>query len=320
MAVRTPLVDDSTNLREATTAEMDQIKAEMIRQYSLNIPVTLTVEPAGNPGSIGTLTDTRLQAGAAITGRVSAPATEAETAEPSQVTETYEKIKQQIATVSTPVDTNNKRFFAYYDDPTDTVQTMSLQDMIDTFGKPVVDTLTNGSFTTDQAGTYRIHTATTLTGATLVNVSGGGTSDVVYRDRRADTTLYTAAGIPEALDQFQNINIYYLFRVDAAAAGSLPTLYNVDGSNELQQISTTDVRTILQEIVRHTAVNVVGSRIDYNYTTGTNLGSSMVDTRLTGGSGNYQTFEATVDDYRAQEFPDGTPTTINTYNLKVQQT
>jgi len=318
MAVRTPLVDDSSNLREATTAEIDQIKAEMIRQYSLNIPVTLTVEPAANPGSIGTLTDTRLQAGVHSTSTTAFP-TEATTAEPTTVTETYEKIKQQIASVSTPVDTNNKRFFAYYDDPTDTVQTMSLQDMIDTFGTPVVDTLTNGSFTTAQAGTYRIHNATTLTGATIVSASGGGTSDVVYRDRRADTTLYTAAGIPEALDQFQNINIYYLFQVDAAAAGSLPTLYNIDGSNQLQQISTTDVRTILQEIIRHTAVNVVGSRINYNYTTGTNLGTSMVDTKLN-GAGNYQTLFVNVDDYRAQEFPDGTPTTINTYNLKVQQT
>ena len=312
MAVRTPLVDDSTNLREATTAEIDQIKAEMIRQYSLNIPVTLTVVASG--GTLGTISDTRLQAGAYSTSTTAFP-TEATTAEPSTVTVNYDKISQTISSVSTPVDTNNKRFFAYYDDGTDTVQTMNLQDMIDTFGGPVVDTLTNGSFTTDQAGTYRIHTATTLSGAT--EVSGANTA--VFLDTRADTTLYTAAGIPETLDQPTTINSYYLFRVDAAAAGSLPTLYNIDGSNQLQQISTTDVRTILQEIIRHTAVNVVGSRIDYNYTTGTNLGTSMVDTKLN-GSGNYQTLIVNVDDYRAQEFPDGTPTTINTYNLKVQQT
>lgn len=312
MAVRTPLVDDSSNLREATTAEIDQIKAEMIRQYSLNIPVTLTVVASG--GNLGSLNDTRLQAGAHSTSTTAFP-TEATTAEPSTVTVNYDKISQTISSVSTPVDTNNKRFFAYYDDPTDTIQTMSLQDMIDTFGAPVVDTLTNGSFTTAQAGTYRIHTATTLTGAT--EVSGANTA--VFVDTRADTTLYTAAGIPETLDQPTTINSYYLFRVNAAAAGSLPTLYNIDGSNQLQQISTTDVRTILQEIIRHTAVNVVGSRIDYDYTTGTNLGSSMVDTRLN-GSGNYQTLFVNVDDYRAQEFPDGTPTTINTYNLKVQQT
>ena len=41
----------------------------------------------------------------------------------------------------------------------------------------------------------------------------------------------------------------------------------------------------------------------------------MVDTRLN-GSGNYQTRQV-GDDYRAQEFPNGTPTTANTYNLRI---
>jgi hypothetical protein len=114
MAVRTPLVDDSTNLREATTAEMDQIKAEMIRQYSLNIPVTLTVVASG--GNLGSLTDTRLQAGAHLTSTTDYPGTPdgestvagGPTPEPSQVDVTYDKISQTISSVSTPVDTNNK--------------------------------------------------------------------------------------------------------------------------------------------------------------------------------------------------------------------
>jgi len=93
MAVRTPLVDDSTNLREATTAEIDQIKAEMIRQYSLNIPVTLTVVASG--GTLGTISDTRLQAGAHSTSTTAFP-TEATTAEPSTVTVNYDKISQTI--------------------------------------------------------------------------------------------------------------------------------------------------------------------------------------------------------------------------------
>ena len=44
----------------------------------------------------------------------------------------------------------------------------------------------------------------------------------------------------------------------------------------------------------------------------------MGDTRLN-GSGNYQTrLREYADDYRAQEFPDGTPTTINTYYLRIR--
>lgn len=311
MAVRSPLINDGNNLREATSTEMDDLKKEMIRQYSLNIPVTLTVVASG--GNLGSLTDTRLQAGAHSTSTTDYP-TEATTAEPSQVDVTYDKISQTIASVSTPADTNNKRFPVYYDG-TDVVS-MTLQDMIDTFGEPVVDTLTNGSFTTDQAGTYRIHTATTLTGAT--EVSGANTA--VFVDTRADTAAYTAAGIPETLDQPTTINSYYLFRVDAASVGTIPQLMYADASNDLKEFTDAEIGTIFQEVVRHTAVNVVGSRIDYDYTTGTNLGSSMVDTRLTGGSGNYQQLFVNVDDYRAQEFPDGTPSTINTYNLKVQQT
>ena len=311
MAVRSPLINDGNNLREATSAEIDDLKKEMIRQYSLDIPVTLTVVASG--GNLGSLTDTRLQAGAHSTSTTAFP-DETTTAEPSQVDVTYDKISQTIASVSTPTDTNNKRFPVYYDG-TDVVS-MTLQDMIDTFGEPVVDTLTNGSFTTDQAGTYRIHTATTLTGAT--EVSGANTA--VFVDTRADTAAYTAAGIPETLDQPTTINSYYLFRVDAASIGTIPQLMYADASNDLKEFSDAEIGTIFQEVVRHTAVNVVGSRIDYDYTTGTNLGSSMVDTRLTGGSGNYQQLFVNVDDYRAQEFPDGTPTTINTYNLKVQQT
>ena len=44
----------------------------------------------------------------------------------------------------------------------------------------------------------------------------------------------------------------------------------------------------------------------------------MVDQRLN-GSGNYQTRFVNANDYRAQEFPDGTPTSINTYYLRIQK-
>ena len=44
----------------------------------------------------------------------------------------------------------------------------------------------------------------------------------------------------------------------------------------------------------------------------------MGDTRLN-GTGNYQTRYVDTDDYRAQEFPDGTPTTIATYYLRINK-
>ena len=48
---------------------------------------------------------------------------------------------------------------------------------------------------------------------------------------------------------------------------------------------------------------------------GNTRGTAIVNTVLN-GTGNYQTRQV-GDDYRAQEFPNGTPTTANTYNLRI---
>jgi hypothetical protein len=48
---------------------------------------------------------------------------------------------------------------------------------------------------------------------------------------------------------------------------------------------------------------------------GNTRGTAMVDTRLN-GAGNYQTLQA-GDDYRSQEFPNGSAATITTYNLRI---
>ena len=66
--------------------------------------------------------------------------------------------------------------------------------------------------------------------------------------------------------------------------------------------------------------NEYSHQIQYSVGTsgsGSTRGSGMVDTRLN-GSGNYQTRQV-GNDYRAQEFPNGSPTTIATYNLKELQ-
>jgi hypothetical protein len=43
----------------------------------------------------------------------------------------------------------------------------------------------------------------------------------------------------------------------------------------------------------------------------------MTDSRLD-GTGDYQTLFVGADDYRAQEFPDGSAQVINVYTLKVR--
>ena len=81
--------------------------------------------------------------------------------------------------------------------------------------------------------------------------------------------------------------------------------------------------SLLQGWIRYTAASSAdGYSISYNLGTsgsGNTRGSGMGDTRLN-GSGNYQTRFVNTDDYRAQEFPDGTATTIsNTYYLRINK-
>jgi len=78
-------------------------------------------------------------------------------------------------------------------------------------------------------------------------------------------------------------------------------------------------KTTFQNVMRYAIANVSGLKLRYSINgAGTTCGSAMTDTRLS-GSGNYQTQQVGGDDYRAQEFPDGSPVTIDTYTLKVQK-
>jgi hypothetical protein len=187
---------------------------------------------------------------------------------------------------------------------------MSLTDMYDTFVNDVITTLTTNSFSTSQAGTYTVHTAATLAGATLINASP------IFTDTRADTTLYTGAGMPETLDQPITITNYYLFRVDGASVGTIPTPLQALTNGNLQEYTTAAFQTLLQNLVRYYAANVVGAKIDYNITTSATggRGSGMVNTDFTSVTGAYTTLQ-TLDNYYAQEFPNGTVSTIATNYL-----
>jgi hypothetical protein len=310
MAVRQPLYYNGSNqLQAMTTAMVDEVVTQIVYQYSLNPSVTLSVVSSG--GSLGTLSDTRLQAGAQSTSATAFPG-EGTTAEPSTVTVNYTKISETRATVSPTSDTG-KTWPAYYNS-SGQIQAMNLQDVKDTFLHPAIDLLTSGSTGTSQGGTYHITTTTSSAGST--EVSGANTP--VFLDTRADTSLYTAGGIPETQDQPTTVTSYYLQKITGSdTTYTLPIL--VDASNNLQTYPEATFESLIQEWIRYTAVSSTdGYSLSYSYSTGTNRGSGMTDTRLD-GSGNYQTRFVNADDYRAQEFPNGSPQTINTYYLKINK-
>jgi len=292
---------------------VDEVVDQIVYQYSLNPSVSLSVVNSG--GSLGTITDTRLQAGAMSQTNSSFP-DESTTAEPSVVTVNYDKISQSIASVSPTNDTG--KTFPAYRNTSGHIQAMSLQDVKDTFLHPAVDLLTASTTTSQQGGTYHISSSSGVSGSTLVSATP------VYLDTRADTSAYSNAGLDsatgEVLDQPTTITNYYLQRVDGSDT-SYTNPFFINAGNNLQEFNATTFKSLMQGWIRQTAAaSSDGYKLDYNLGvsgTGEIRGTGMSDTRLN-GSGDYQTRQVS-DDYRAQEFPDGTPTSINTYYLRVRK-
>ena len=310
MAVRTPLYFVSGNLREMDAGMITDLQNLAVYQYSLNPSQQLSV--TGSGGNLTAINDTRLQAGAALTSATAFPS-EATTAEPSTVTVAYQRILQTAATVTPTVDTG--KLFPLYYNSGGNLQHMNTTDFIDTFIAPAITILTSGSTTTSQGGTYFLSTSESVAGASLVS------STPVFTDTRADTSLYSSAGIPEALDQPTTITNYYLHIVIGAEVTLSQVPLYADSNNNIKQFSQAEITTLLTDYIRREAASsVLGNQIQYNFDgSGTARGSSVANTILIGGLGNYQTLQVGADDYRAQEFPNGSPSTANTYVFKINK-
>ena len=307
MAVVKPLYVDSGNLREMDTTKVDELIARAVYQYSTSPSVVLSVVSSG--GNLGTISDTRKQAGSVSTSNSSFPA-ESSTQEPQTVTVNFDKI-QNTTTTSTPTADTGKTFPVYYNS-SGQIQAMSVADWKDTIIHPAIDLLASGTVSATAAGTYHITTSASVSGST--EVSGANTP--VFIDTRADTSAYSAGSIPETQDQPTTIQNYYLQRIDGTDA-SYTEPYFLDGSNNIQEFTTANFDALLLSWIKATAAGSTdGFAISYSVGTsgsGQTRGSGMADTILD-GSGNYQTRQEN-DDYRAQEFPNGSVTTANTYNL-----
>jgi len=304
MAFVRPLYNDGNDLREMSIPQISLLQQRAAYVYGSNPSALLTV--VGSGGSLASMSDTRMQAGAGTTD-VTNFDTAGETPNVSQVTPiVFDKINQANSSVSTPTDTNNKLYPVYYDG-TD-IRAMSATDVFDTFITQAIGMLVDG---TDRGGTFRIHNATSLSLNTLVDAAP------VFTDTRADTSAYAAGSIPETQDQPFTVENYYLFKTDQTAAISITQPVQITSSNDLQTYPLANLDAMFLAELRHHTVNTSGSRITYSINgTGSNRGTGMVDTRLDGG-GNYQQRFVNANDYRTQEFPNGTPQTINTYFLKI---
>ncbi len=291
-----------------TAAMVTAIQNRCVYLYGGSPSVTLSV--VGSSGTLSSMQDTRMQSGTATTD-VTNFDTAGETPNIAQITPIeFDKISQVNASLSTPTDTNNRLYPVYYDG-SGSVQAMTATDVFDTFITQAIGSLVDG---TDRDGTFRIHTATSLADHTLISATP------VFTDTIANAGAFSASNIGTSgtrQDIPTTVNNYYVFKTNQGASPSVTLPFQITSGNDLQKYTISAFDAMLLAEIRHHAVNTSSSRITYSINgSGNNRGTGMVDTRLD-GSGNYQTRFVDANDYRTQEFPNGTAQTISTYFLKI---
>ena len=319
MTVRTPLCFDGSALRPMTLTEINEWKSYTAYLYSTAPTVTVTVV-SGSGTLSPTMADTRLQAGSASTNASSFVA-ESSTAEPSTVTVNFDKLTGPTydTSLSATADQGVLGYPVYFDSD-NSVRAMSETDYRDTFIYATLTDMVSSSESLLTNGTFTITTSASVSNYTEVS----GSNTVIFSDTRADTSAYSAAGIPETLDQPTTVTNYYLQRRSDARSFPSQALLLSDSNGNLTQtdltLDTSSFNAILKNDIRfYAAEDSAGNKLSYNINgSGNSRGTAMVDTKLD-GSGNYQQLQAGLDDYRSQEFPNGSAATINTYTFKITQ-
>jgi len=317
MAVRNPLYVSGGNLIAMSSGEIAEYRQKATFLYSQSPTAVLTVVSSSG-ALIDAMSDTRTQAGAASQS-ASAFVYASSTAEPSTVTVSYDKVNLAYTasgSVGQTTDTGTS-FPVYYDSSTGAIRSMNLTDFLDTFIYPTIIDMTATTESAATAGTYTVTTSATAA-SNYTKVSGDDTA--IFTDTRADTGSYAAAGIPETLDQPTTITNYYLHRRDGSDNTPSRIPLYINSSNNLQEFSASGINTLVGDWLRFTAAHdTSGYKISYNVGTsgsGAVRGSTMTDTKLD-GSGLYAQLQVNIDDYRSQEFPNGTAQNISLYNLRI---
>jgi hypothetical protein len=320
MTIVAPLkITAEGDLQQMNDVEIAQIKTRMFWLFVGNPIARLSVVSgyaSDFPGSLGALYDTRLQAGTASDQlHAFAP-----TGHISTVTVSIANLLQTIGTQALP-NTSAKDFPLYYG-PDGNIKVMSLQDMYDTFcydvfdgGYVTADESTLGEGLSAASSIYTVagtdqETPNALDGYTAVSTTP------IFTDTRANLDLYTAAGIPETRDQPKTIQNYFLYKRNVVNTSyTIPATINSFG--DLQPPSASTMDALLLSAIRYLVSQNNGYGLNYAYNgTGATCGTIMTDTRLN-GTGNYQTLTL-GSEYRAQEFPDGSPIVQSYYKLTQQ--
>ena len=307
-----------------TTQMMNELKELAGYAFSINPNPYLEVNTGVGTALPGQpFVDTYYIAGAS-TSRVDRSATEAETPNISISTDNYTRITQRTDVVSLPNgDTNNLQYPLYFDG-TD-LRAMTVTDFIDTFiTADVLAQFGGGGYTLAKGGTYYLTTNDNPPNATRVGTTFAARNSV------ADVAAYTRTGIPETTKQVINTD-YYVAMNNYPPTGSglydnpiydLPIYYDA-GTETIKTHSAATWATLLNPFLRYFLSTNGGTAYALSYNIdgadGVANGSAYADTRTSGSLTGYATRFVNADDYRTQEFPNGTASTIATQSFKIHQ-
>lgn len=303
MPLRRPLYVDSNEIKVMTATHLSRIRDRIVYMNGLSSSPNISV--VGSNGNLNSIVDTRKQAGTYST-HVSSFRSAAQTANISTVTVTYDKLDRGSPSGSDNLPHNGGKTYPVYYDGND-IKVMSALDWYDTFINPAIEILTDGN---DRPGIYKITNSLTPTSNHTLQ---SGTA--VFTDTRANTSQYTAGGIPETADQPTTIVNYYLHRGDTALQSTqthpFPLMLNAD--DDLNTISPTDFSELIRETLQYWGNKTIQY---YMNEVGGNSRGVMTDTILN-GSGVYRQRYVNTNDYRTQEHPNGSAVTASTYTFTI---
>ena len=334
MANRAFIEDGSTGIRETTLAEHNAMLGRIAWLYQQNPTVELSVV-ASNGNISPNMTDTRYKSGTAARNTSGSwPAVtqfppESSTGEPELVVgTTYDKISQ---TKTTPTAFINSDYQSLNVKPvwleTDGVlREMTYNRLLSYFIGPVADAMVSTTQSGSQAGgSYYISTTSSVSGSTNLGT--------VFVDTVANLSGYAASSIGGA-GTYQDVyttTTYYLQRVDSSISSQgtgyrtpLCIDYTANRKNQpagLRHMTYAEFDSLFEPLVQYALHSAPGYRLDYNINgNGTRQGTQIANRQMIGVSGQYTTYKATADDYRAQEFPNGTIVVQDGFNLNLERT
>ena len=321
MAVVKPLfINSDNNLQEMTDAQVLLHRQKAIYQYSLDPSALLTV--VSNSGAnMAAITDTRLKSGVSVVSVSADPS--ASTSAPSATTDvSFDKINFAYDTSSGQTEDSDNRAFPIYRNSDGDIRAMSLDDMKDTFLHPAIDLMVVADTDNDDpnvAGTYRIHTVSSLTGFT--EVSGAGTA--IFTD--TTSTGFAAGSIGTAgttqTGSSSSVQSFFLLRRNGTDVDTNSIkLAQINSDGDIQEYSDGGTELLGNWLKFTAGQSGDGYKITYAIgasVSGTQRGSAITNKQL--GSTVTSTTLVDANDYRAQQFPSGSATVTNTYLFKINK-